>query len=319
MQYAAPRSPGTGPVSLLRGWPAAAPRSPGTGPVNVARGWPAAAVGYPACAQVAVVPRLWGHWPGAAAGGHRGEGPAVAGPRRARHGFVQAAQVGLAQFDAGRGGVLLDAVEAAGAGNRNDIGSLAQFRRRYPGVSLALHSGLIAKLLGLLDAGDVDLVVGPVHDDLPATFHARPLVAENLVLVTAPGHPLAAQRRPVLAAARDEPFVCLAADSRLHAILTGAAAADGFVPRIEFETYGPASIRELVAAGLGVALLARSAAEGPGPAVGMCELARPPEHPPIGLIRSRARPLPPAARAFWDHLAAIAGGVGGGLRRAAGG
>ena len=120
-------------------------------------------------------------------------------------------------------------------------------------------------------------------------------------------------------AARDEPFVCLAADSRLHAILTGAAAAEGFIPRIEFETYGPASIRELVAAGLGVALLARSAAEGPGAAVGVCELARPPEHPPIGLIRSRARPLIPAARAFWDHLAATAGGTGGEPRRAAAG
>ena len=65
-------------------------------------------------------------------------------------------------------------------------------------------------------------------------------------------------------------------------------------------------------AGLGVALLARPAAERPGPPVGVCELACPPEHPPIGLIRARARPLLPAARAFWDHLAATAGGTGGG-------
>ena len=75
----------------------------------------------------------------------------------------------------------------------------------------------------------------------------------------------------------------------------------------------------LVAAGLGVALLARSATERPGPAIGVCELARPPEHPPIGLIRSHARPLPPAARAFWDHLAATAEGAGGGPRAAPGG
>jgi hypothetical protein len=34
-----------------------------------------------------------------------------------------------------------------------------------------------------------------------------------------------------------------------------------------------------VSAGLGVALLARSAAAGPGPAIGVCELARSPEHP----------------------------------------
>jgi DNA-binding transcriptional LysR family regulator len=139
-----------------------------------------------------------------------------------------------------------------------------------------------------------------------------------MVLVTPPGHRLAAQRGATLAAAGDEPFVCLASDSRLHTILTEAAAAEGFAPRIEFETYSPASIRELVAAGLGVALLARSAAEGPGPAVGVCELARPPEHPPIGLIRSRARPLTPAARAFGDHLAQAAGAPGGGLRTTAG-
>jgi LysR family transcriptional activator of glutamate synthase operon len=231
---------------------------------------------------------------------------------------LDGARADLAELSAvRRGRVRIGATQVVGS---MDLpAALAQFRRRYPGVSLALHSGLIAKLLGLLDAGDVDLIVGPVHDDMPAAYHARPLVAEDLVLVTAPGHRLAAQRGPVLAAACDEPFVCLAADSRLHEILTGAAVAEGFVPRIEFETYSPASIRELVAAGLGVALLARSAAERPGPAVGVCELARPPEHPPIGLIRARGRPLLPAARAFWDHLAATAGGAGGGPGRAADG
>jgi DNA-binding transcriptional LysR family regulator len=121
-----------------------------------------------------------------------------------------------------------------------------------------------------------------------------------------------------LAAAGDEPFVCLPADSRLHEILAAAAAAEGFVPRVEFETYSPASIRELVSAGLGVALLARSAAEGPGPAIGVCELARSPGHPAIGLIRARERPLTPAARAFAGHLAQTAGRAAGGRPTARG-
>jgi DNA-binding transcriptional LysR family regulator len=227
---------------------------------------------------------------------------------RARQVLVQidAARGDLAELSAvRRGRVRIGATQVLGS---LDLpASLASFRRRYPGVSLALHTGLIAKLLGLLDAGDVDLILGPVHDDLPAAYHARPLVPESLVLVTPPGHPLAAGTDVALAAAGDEPFVCLPADSRLRAILTGAAAAEGFVPRIEFETYSPASIRDLVSAGLGVALLARSAAEGPGPAIGVCELARAPEHPSIGLICARARPLTPAARAFADHLARTAG------------
>ena len=184
--------------------------------------------------------------------------------------------------------------------------ALAQFRRRYPGVRLALQTGLIAELLGTLHAGEVDLVLGPVHTGLPAHFLADTLVDESLVLVTAAGHPLAAGRVVTLAAVRDEPFVCLRAGSGLHGILCAAAAAEGFVPRIEFETYSPASIRELVAAGLGVALLATSAARAPGPAIGVHRLDRPPWHPPIGLIRARGRPLTPAAKAFADHIMRIA-------------
>ena len=235
--------------------------------------------------------------------------------------FLSRARQALAQVDAARGdlaelsAVLRGRVRIGATqvlGSLDLPASLASFRRRYPGVSLALHTGLVAKLLGLLDAGEVDLILAPVHDDLPAAYQARPLVPESLVLVTPPGHPLAARGNVPLAAAGDEPFVCLPADSRLRAILADAAVAEGFVPRVEFETYSPASIRDLVSAGLGVALLARSAAAGPGPAIGVCELARAPEHPPIGLIHTRERPLTPAARAFADHLAGAAGPAPGG-------
>ena len=239
--------------------------------------------------------------------------------------FLDRARQVLAQLDAARGDLAeLSAVRRGrvrlGAtqvlGSLDLPASLAAFRRRYPGVSLALRTGLIAKLLGMLDAGEVDLIVGPVHDDLPTAYQARPLAPESLVLVTPPGHSLAARRDVALAAAGDEPFVCLPADSRLHEILAAAAAAEGFVPRVEFETYSPASIRELVSAGLGVALLARSAAEGPGPVIGVCELARAPGHPAIGLIRARGRPLTPAARAFAGHLAQTAGRAVGGRQTA---
>src|SRR4030088_2901609 len=50
--------------------------------------------------------------------------------------------------------------------------SLARFHRRYPGVTLALQTGLIAGLLADLDSGTVDVVIGPMHHDLPAGFAA---------------------------------------------------------------------------------------------------------------------------------------------------
>jgi DNA-binding transcriptional LysR family regulator len=178
--------------------------------------------------------------------------------------------------------------------------SLARFHRRYPGVTLALRTGLIAELLAELDSGTVDVVIGPMHDDLPASFAAEPLAAENLVLVTPPGRRLAPAA--TLAAVRDEPFVCLPASSGLHALLVAAAAAAGFTPRIPFETYSPGSIRELVSAGLGVALLAESAAYAAGPAVQVHPLEPALEHPPIGVIQVRGRTPSPAARAWQRHL-----------------
>ncbi|MGA5301085.1 LysR family transcriptional regulator [Nucisporomicrobium flavum] len=193
-------------------------------------------------------------------------------------------------------------------------GALAAFHRRFPGVRLTLRTGLIAELLTLLDAGDVDLVVGPVHDDLAARYVSRRLVGEEVVLVVPPGSRLGAG--PVrLADARDEPFVCLPAGSGLRAILDRAAADAGFAPRVPFETHSAASIRELVSAGLGVALLAASAARTPGPPVAVVALDPAPAHPPIGVIHQRDRRPGAAARACRQALIAAAAAARPGTRR----
>jgi LysR family transcriptional activator of glutamate synthase operon len=196
--------------------------------------------------------------------------------------------------------------------------AMATFRRSYPGVSMALRSGLIADLLTALDSGEVDLVLGPSHPGVPPRYTATALVEETLMLVTPPNHRLANGRSGRLAAAKDELFVCLQAGSGLHTILTEAAAADGFVPRIEFETFSPASIRELVAAGLGVALLAASSARAPGPPIEVCELASPPSHPPISVITLRGVTLPPAPNAFHAELRALRDGNGQGVAASTG-
>lgn len=177
---------------------------------------------------------------------------------------------------------------------------LADFRRRYPGLGLTLRSGLMEVLLEALDNGELDVVIGPVHADLSPRYVVRALVEESLVLVSPPGHRLR-DSSGSLAAAREESFVCLPAGSGLHEILTRAAAAEGFVPRIEFETYSPASIRELVSAGLGVALVAGSAARTPGPPVEIYPLSHL-THPAIGLMVLADRALTPAAAAFRDFL-----------------
>ena len=186
--------------------------------------------------------------------------------------------------------------------------ALARFAERSPGIAVRLRSGLVTGLLGALDQGELDLVVGPIHADLPARFDALPLADEQVVLVLPPGHPLAGPGRMTLGEVRDEPFVCLPPGSGLRWILDDAARSAGFTPRVSFETHSAAGIREWVAAGLGVALLTRSAAETPyGPAVVVRHLHPPPVHPPIGVMHSRDRPLNPAAQSCRHHLVEMAG------------
>ena len=127
--------------------------------------------------------------------------------------------------------------------------ALAGFHQRYPGVTIALRTGLIADLLADLDAGRIDVALCPVHDDLPAAYLAQPLAAESVVLATPPGRHSFPGGVARLADVREEPFVCLPAGSGLRGILVDAAAAAGFEPRIPFETHSPASICELVAPG----------------------------------------------------------------------
>jgi len=76
----------------------------------------------------------------------------------------------------------------------------------------------------------------------------------------------------------------------------------GFTPRIRFEAPDPVSIRRFVAAGLGVALLAESAAYGDGAAIDAHRLKPAPPHPPIGLIRNRRSTTTPTLRAWLQHI-----------------
>jgi LysR family transcriptional activator of glutamate synthase operon len=147
-------------------------------------------------------------------------------------------------------------------------------------------------------------VLGPVHADLPARFSARRIAAEELVLVVPPDHRLAGPSPTTvgLAEVAEEPFVCLSSASGLRAILDAAGSAAGFTPRVAFETHSPASIRELVGAGLGVALLAASATTAEGPPIAVRPVRPAPAHPPIGLIHHRDRRLTATVQALRRHL-----------------
>ncbi|MET0189481.1 MAG: LysR family transcriptional regulator, partial [Pseudonocardia sediminis] len=144
---------------------------------------------------------------------------------------------------------------------------LAGFAARHPGVSLSLRTGLVDALAGDLAAGELDLVLGPVHPDPPSGVLVTPLSDDRLVLVTPPG-----RAGGDLTTFAGEPFVCLPMGSGLRELLDGLAARLGVDLPVRFEASAPDGVRDLVAAGLGVALMAASVVERPGPAVGVHEV-----------------------------------------------
>ncbi|WP_426565358.1 LysR family transcriptional regulator [Angustibacter sp. McL0619] len=183
-------------------------------------------------------------------------------------------------------------------GDLDLVAALAGFRERYPGVRLSLRTGLADPLLDEMRRGSLDVVVAPSHSTDDPYLRVVPVAREQLVLVT----PLADDRIvETMADVVDDVFVCLPQNSGLRRLLGAAFAPLGATPRVEFETSTPASIRELVAAGFGSALLAASVVAQPGPAVRVHHLPDLPEHPRI-CVYSVEHGGPPAARRFVDEL-----------------
>ncbi len=170
---------------------------------------------------------------------------------------------------------------------------LCLFHALYPGVELALREDNTMPLLALLEAGQLDLAV--VHqlkelfpNGLPTGLVAEPLFVEELVLIVASDHALALMEPgpgPVsLHALREETFIAFKPGSGLRPTLLQSCAGVGFEPRIAVESGEVSSVRALVSAGLGIALVPRSAVEASGPPVRIVALEAPAPSRTVSLV-----------------------------------
>ncbi|MFG3285500.1 LysR substrate-binding domain-containing protein [Streptomyces sp. NPDC048111] len=140
---------------------------------------------------------------------------------------------------------------------------LREFSERRPRIRFQLMQDYGAALLSRLRTGELDLtLISPAPDERDVI--ARRVHRQRLRLVVPAGHALAGRRRARLAEVREDAFVCLPAGYGLRQITDRLCAAAGFTPRIAFEGEEVETLRGLVAAGLGVALLPAPAVPRPG-------------------------------------------------------
>jgi DNA-binding transcriptional LysR family regulator len=185
---------------------------------------------------------------------------------------------------------------------RRIVRAIGAFARENSAVALSLREGETDALLAAVAGGELHCAfigLGPGTEP-PDGFAARVVAREPAVLAVHPGHPLAERDAVELRALRDEPFVCLTRASRLRHVLEGACREAGFAPRIVVETTDLAVMVMLAAEGVGVALLPRSGLDGADGVVGL-DVLGPRVDRRIVLVW-RADYVPPAARAFIDHL-----------------
>jgi DNA-binding transcriptional LysR family regulator len=109
--------------------------------------------------------------------------------------------------------------------------ALGRFHRSHPGVvvRLRLLPGGTADLARAVADGTLDLALLSLPSEPPAGITVRPLAQEPLVLICAPGHPLAAAGEVPLDALGGEAFIWLPSFGLLLAggIVVGAGAGAG--------------------------------------------------------------------------------------------
>ncbi|MFD7442284.1 LysR family transcriptional regulator [Streptomyces sp. NPDC059909] len=137
------------------------------------------------------------------------------------------------------------------------------FRVDHPRVRFTLVQNYGEAMIERLRAGDLDLCLTSPIPDAPDLV-ARRLDEQRLRLVVPDDHRLATRKRVRLAEAADETFVTLEPGYGLRRITDALCAEAGFTPRVAFEGEEAETLRGLVAAGLGVALLPPPAVPRPG-------------------------------------------------------
>jgi DNA-binding transcriptional LysR family regulator len=223
---------------------------------------------------------------------------------------LNAARADVAAMIAGDGGTLrVGTFQSAGARILPEL--VRRFREQWPGVEVQLiESASDPELLAYVESGELDLsfVMPPLPE---GPFESVELMRDPWVLVVPADSPLAARNEPVtLREAAELPLIgarqCRSCE-QLRAHFRGR----GLEPHYVFHSDENTTIHGLVAAGAGIAITPRLAANPDDERVAVLELG--PRVPPriIGIAWHRDRYRSPAAEAFVELAKELCQGLDG--------
>jgi len=184
---------------------------------------------------------------------------------------------------------------------------LVRFESEHPAVRLSVRTGHSEEILDMVVRGDVQ--VGLARELHHPSLETLGLYEDELVLVVEPGHPLARSRRVTLDRVRDARLILFDRTSSYYDLTNALFRPAGTLPRGVLELDHIDAAKQMVLAGLGVALLPTTAVAGElrSGALRRIELVGTPriERRIAALRRLDDEARSPAAVAFWAQLRAF--------------
>lgn len=137
---------------------------------------------------------------------------------------------------------------------------LARYARTAPGVRLIVRTGHSEEILALVVSGEVDVaLIRELHHPQVETRH---LYLDELVFVVPPGHPFADAGWVPVERIGETRLVLFDRTSSYYALTSAAFRAAGVAPQEVLELDNIEAAKQMVRAGLGVALLPMTAVKG---------------------------------------------------------
>ena len=188
--------------------------------------------------------------------------------------------------------------------------AIVRLRGERPALTVRVSEQEPEDALGLLDAGELEIAVTVDYPGAPSREDARyrrvDLIDDVMDAVVPAGHPLAGRSSIDLKELAGDVWVGAAASDACAHIVTGICAAAGFSPDVQYYCREWDAVAGLVAAGVGVALIPRSAQPlRPGGLTVLPVAGAPASRLLFALVRAGTE-LDPGIRAALGALGAVA-------------
>jgi DNA-binding transcriptional LysR family regulator len=129
-----------------------------------------------------------------------------------------------------------------------------QLRRDHPKLDVRMMVAMAGRSVEEIRAGHVDagLLTLPVEE---ADLVTLPVLREELLFVTMPGHPLAKRKRITAQDVASEPFVLFEAGSGTRRVIDRFFLSENIEPNVVMETENVEIIKAMVKTGLGIGIV----------------------------------------------------------------